>query len=177
VRSNSLERKNRLSSFVPSIALALTLSGTVVGWEFFVSAHPPREAARSFTVRTLDGRSLRLAELRGRPVVLDFWATWCAPCRASMPHLSAMQDRFGRKGLVVLGLSVDDVAPEQVRRFAARLRVHFPVAMATESVLDNYGPIRSIPTTIFIDRQGRILRRVVGYVDEETLEGFIREIL
>jgi peroxiredoxin len=94
-----------------------------------------------------------------------------------MPHLSAMQDRFGGKGLVVLGLSVDDVAPEQVRRFAERLHVHFSVAMATENVLDSYGPIRSIPTTIFIDRQGRILRRVVGYVDEETLEGFIREIL
>jgi thiol-disulfide isomerase/thioredoxin len=128
-------------------------------------------------VRTLDGRTLRLDELRGRPVVLDFWATWCAPCRASMPLLSAMQGRYGTRGLVVVGLSVDDGPTQAVRRFAERLRLRFPVAMASEGMLDDYGPIRSIPTTIFIDRRGRIVRRVTGYVDEETLEGFIREIL
>jgi cytochrome c biogenesis protein CcmG, thiol:disulfide interchange protein DsbE len=76
-----------------------------------------------------------------------------------------------------VGLSVDDDPPQSVRRFAESLRLRFPVAMASEGLLDDYGPIRSIPTTIFIDRRGRIVRRVSGYVDEETLEGFVREIL
>ena len=147
------------------------------GWQSLLPAQAPRGTARPFAVRTLDGRTLRLAELRGRPVILDFWATWCAPCRASLPQLSAMQGRYGRRGLVVVGLSVDDGQPQAVRRFAERLRLRFPMAMASEDMLDDYGPIRSIPTTIFIDRRGRIVRRVVGYVDEETLEGFIREIL
>ena len=162
---------------IPPIALLLALVGVAIGWQLLSPVPAPRNAARPFTVRTLDGRTVRLRELRGHPVVLDFWATWCAPCRASMPHLSAMQDRFGPRGLVVLGLSVDDGTPQDVRRFADRLAVHFPVAMASENLLDDYGPIRSIPTTLFIDRRGRIVRRVVGYVDEETLEGFVREIL
>ena len=159
------------------LLLLLTLAGVVLGWQSRTPPQPARGTARPFAVRTLDGRTMRLSELRGRPVVLDFWATWCTPCRASMPHLSAMQGRYGTRGLVVLGLSVDDGTPQAVRRFADRLQVRFPVAMASEGMLDDYGPIRSIPTTIFIDRRGRIVRRVVGYVDEETLDGFIREIL
>jgi thiol-disulfide isomerase/thioredoxin len=166
-----------LSRFVSTLAAVLALTGVAIGWRLLSPVPIPDRAARSFAIRTLDGRAFRLAQLRGRPVVLDFWATWCVPCRASMPHLSTMQDRFGERGLVVLGLSVDDAAPSVVRSFAERLRVHFPVAMATEDLLDDYGPIRSIPTTIFIDRHGHIVRRLVGYVDEETLEGFIREIL
>lgn len=166
-----------MSRFVLLFSAVLTLTGAAIGWQLLAPAPIPDRAARSFAIRTLDGRTFRLAQLRGRPVVLDFWATWCVPCRASMPHLNAMQDRFSERGLVVLGLSVDDAAPSVVRRFAERLQIHFPVAMATEDVLDDYGPIRSIPTTIFIDRHGRIVRRLVGYVDEETLEGFIREIL
>jgi peroxiredoxin len=159
------------------MVLMFTIGGVALAWHSLTLAQPSRGTARPFTVRTLDGRSLRLAELRGRPVILDFWALRCAPCRASLPQLSTMQGRYGTRGLVVLGLSVDDDPPQAVRRFAERLRLRFPVAMASEGVLDDYGPIRSIPTTIFIDRRGRIVRRVVGYVDEETLEGFIREIL
>jgi thiol-disulfide isomerase/thioredoxin len=153
-----------LRRLILPLVLILAVASVAVGWQPFV-------------VRTLDGRTLRLAELRGRPVILDFWATWCSPCRASMPHLSTMQGRYGSRGLVVLGLSVDDAPTRAVWDFAQRLHVSFPVAMATEGLLDDYGPIRSIPTTIFIDRKGHIVRRVVGYVDEETLEGFVREIL
>ena len=166
-----------MSRVVSPIALVLAVAGLAVGWQSLTPSVAPRNSARDFTVRTLDGRTLKLADLKGRPVVLDFWATWCVPCRASMPLLSQMQDRFASRGLIVVGLSVDDGAPQAVRGFAERLKVSFPVAIATEGMLDDYGPIRSIPTTIFIDRRGRIVRRLVGYVDRETLEGFIREIL
>jgi thiol-disulfide isomerase/thioredoxin len=163
--------------FIVPLLLLITLAGVIVGWQSRTPPQVSRGTAQPFAVRTLDGRTLRLAELRGRPVILDFWATWCAPCRASMPHLSTMQGRYGTRGLVIVGLSVDDGPPQDVRRFAERLKLRFPVAMASEGLLDDYGPIRSIPTTIFIDRRGRIVRRVTGYVDEETLEGFIREIM
>ncbi len=132
--------------------------------------------APAFTVRGLDGRNVRLSDFKGKAVVLDFWATWCGPCRASMPHLNEMQGRFSGKGLVVLGLSVDDADPQTVRRFADRLGVKFRMAMADDRVLDLYGPIRSIPTTFFINRRGEITRRVVGYIDRETLEGYVREL-
>lgn len=133
--------------------------------------------AASFSLRGLDGKPLRLSDYKGQPVVLDFWATWCAPCRASMPHLNQIQARFQPQGLVVLGLSVDDGPASDVRRFADKLGVRFRIAMADEEVLNAYGPIRSIPTTIFINRRGEIVRRVTGYIDAETMEGFTREIL
>jgi len=133
-------------------------------------------SAPSFVLHDLDGKTVRYSELKGRPVVLDFWATWCQPCRASMPHLNSLQSRFGQRGLVVLGVSVDDGGPQRVRRFADHLGVRFRLAMADERVLDQYGPIRSIPTTFFIDRHGQVVRRVVGYIDSETMESYALEL-
>jgi thiol-disulfide isomerase/thioredoxin len=137
---------------------------------------PAPSPAPSFSVRSLDGRTLKLTDYRGKPVVLDFWATWCKPCRASMPHLSDMQERYAERGLVVVGLSVDDAAPEDVKRFADGLHVKFRVAMANDRMLDDYGPIRALPTTFFINRKGDVVRRVVGYIDAETMESYIREL-
>jgi thiol-disulfide isomerase/thioredoxin len=128
-------------------------------------------------VKTLDGKPWKLADLKKRPVIVDFWATWCGPCRASMPHLSTMQSRYGKQGLTVIGLSVDENGPQGVRRFAQSLGVKFTLAMANDDVLDAYGPIRSIPTTFFISRNGDIVRRVVGYIDSETMEDYVREIV
>lgn len=134
-------------------------------------------AAPTFSVRALDGRQMRLTDFRGKPVVLDFWATWCAPCRASMPHLSRLQDRYRGQGLVVIGLSIDDDRPHEVRRVADQMGVKFRLAMADDRVLGLYGPIRSIPTTIFIDRKGDVVRRVVGYIDGETMETYLLELM
>jgi thiol-disulfide isomerase/thioredoxin len=133
--------------------------------------------APSFNVRTLEGKPLRLAELKNKPVIVDFWATWCGPCRASMPHLSSMQSRYEKQGLTVIGMSVDDGGPQGVRKFANQLGVKFTLAMANDEILDAYGPIRSIPTTFFINRKGDIVRRVVGYIDGETMEDYVKEIL
>jgi len=133
--------------------------------------------APSFTVKTLEGKPLKSADLRQKPVVVDFWATWCGPCRASMPHLSAMQTRYEKRGLTVIGLSVDERGPQEVKKFANKLGVKFTLAMANDDVLDAYGPIRSIPTTFFINRKGDIVRRVVGYIDGETMEDYVKEIL
>ena len=146
----------------------------------FLALAPVTSQARqapSFTVKTLEGKPLRLADLKKHPVIVDFWATWCGPCRASMPHLSTMQTRYEKQGLTVIGLSVDDNGPQGVRQFASRLGVKFTLAMANDDVLDAYGPIRSIPTTFFINRNGDIVRRVVGYIDGETMEGYVKEII
>ena len=133
--------------------------------------------APSFTVKTLEGKALKSSDLRQKPMIVDFWATWCGPCRASMPHLSAMQTRYEKQGLTVIGLSVDESGPQGVKKFANQLGVKFTLAMANDDVLDAYGPIRSIPTTFFINRKGDIVRRVVGYIDGETMEDYVKEIL
>ena len=135
------------------------------------------KTAPAFVVKTVEGKSLKLADFKGRPVVIDFWATWCKPCRAAMPHLETVQKRYEPQGLVVMGLSVDEEEPAEVRRFVQKLGVSFRIAMADERVLDLYGPVRSIPTTFFINRQGEVVRRVVGYIDEDTLDGYVQELL
>jgi len=138
--------------------------------------HAKGTAAPGFAVATLDGKTIRSEKLKGRPVIVDFWATWCGPCRFAMPHLQTMQDRYGKDGLVVIGVSVDDLEPERIQRFVDRLGVKFTIAMANDEMLDAYGPLRALPTTFFINRDGEVARRVVGYIDEETLEAYVREI-
>jgi len=108
--------------------------------------------------------------------VVDFWATWCGPCKATMPHLDAIQERHRNQGLIVVGLSVDDIDSQAVRKFADHMRLKFRLGMADERVMDQFGPIRSIPTTIFINKKGRMVRRVVGYIDEETMESYALEL-
>src|SRR5262245_50373535 len=133
--------------------------------------------APAFAVKSVEGKSIKLADFKGRPVVIDFWATWCKPCRAAMPHLETIQKRYEPRGLVVMGLSVDEEEPAEVRRFVQKLGVSFRIAMADERVLDLYGPVRSIPTTFFINRQGEVVRRVVGYIGEGTRGGYVQELL
>lgn len=158
-----------------SPALALIAFGFL--WSGAPAARGAETIAPAFSVKTVEGRSLKLSDLRNRPVIVDFWATWCGPCKASMPHLNEMQSRYGAKGLSVVGMSVDENGPAPVRKFATGLGVKFTIAMANDEVLDAYGPIRSIPTTIFINRKGEIVRRVVGYIDRETMDSYVKEIL
>ena len=138
---------------------------------------PSRNPAPGFVVRTLEGKLVRLADLRGRPVVLDFCASWYGPCRTTMPSLDTLRQRYREQGLYVLGLSLDDDDPERVRRFAEGLGLRFQVAIANERVLGLYGPIRVLPTTFFIDRRGEIVRRVTGSIDAETMDLYVRELL
>ena len=162
-----------MSSVRTPLRLTLATLTMLACSPFHANARP----APAFTVKTLDGRPLRLGDLKSKPVIVDFWATWCGPCRASMPHLSSMQTRYGKQGLTVIGLSVDENGPQGVKRFAQQLGVKFTLAMANDEVLDAYGPIRSIPTTFFIARNGDIVRRVVGYIDSETMEDYVKEIV
>ena len=163
----------RLTIHAPRLPFAAATVALLALSPFAASARP----APAFTVKTLDGKPLKSSDLRQKPMIVDFWATWCGPCRASMPHLSAMQTRYEKQGLTVIGLSVDESGPQGVKKFASQLGVKFTLAMANDDVLDAYGPIRSIPTTFFINRKGDIVRRVVGYIDGETMEDYVKEIL
>ena len=160
-----------LPRWIASTATALMIGAAVA------TAEAGDMAAPAFTVKTVEGKTLKLSDLRNKPVIVDFWATWCGPCRASMPDLNDMQARYASKGLTVIGMSVDETGPAPVKRFASQLGVRFTVAMANDEVLDAYGPIRSIPTTFFINRKGEIVRRVIGRIDPETMNSYVLEIL
>ncbi len=129
-----------------------------------------------FTVRDLNGKPISPAAWRGHVVLLNFWATWCGPCRYEIPELIDLQKRYPQQ-LLVIGLSVDEGSPELVRKFAERLGVNYPVAMASEELQQKFGGILSLPTSFLIDRQGRLVQKHVGLYPEEIYDAEVRALL
>jgi thiol-disulfide isomerase/thioredoxin len=115
------------------------------------------------TIVTLDGDTLRSTELRGQVVVVNFWATWCGPCRLEMPSLQALHEDRAADGVVVIGLSTDVGSPEPIRSWIEERGIAFPIGRATRDHRSAFGGIRGIPTTYLIDREGVVRHRVVGY--------------
>jgi thiol-disulfide isomerase/thioredoxin len=139
---------------------------------------PGRPAKLDFTLKDLDGRAVRLDVHRGKVILLDFWATWCAPCRLEVPGFVELQGKYGREGFIVLGVSVDEtLAP--VRRFVSEFGVNYPVLLGAgrEDLQKAYGPLKGFPTAVLIGRDGRICRQHTGYTRKEVFEAQIRQLL
>lgn len=132
--------------------------------------------APSFELVDLDGRPMSLVELRGRPVVLNFWATWCPPCRDEMPLLDAAQDRYREQGLVIVGILFEDSA-DDARRFLSTYAIGYPTLLdpGGRTAID-YG-VFGLPETYFVDRGGTVRYRHIGAIDAATLDARIAEIM
>ena len=122
-----------------------------------------------FTVRDLDGRELSSASWRGKVVILNFWATWCPPCRAEIPDLVALQDKY-RDRLVVIGISEDEAPTEVVKQFAARHNVNYPIVMMTPQLEKMFPGVSALPTSFILDRESRIVQKHVGMLTAKTTE-------
>lgn len=129
-------------------------------------------APADFALPDLTGRERRLSEWRGRPIVINFWATWCAPCREEIPLLTQARARHAAKGLEVIGVALDK--PDAAAEFAAKLGVSYPVLIANADTLDlmnRYGnPIGSLPYTVILDRAGNVVHRKLGAYRPAELE-------
>jgi peroxiredoxin len=134
-------------------------------------------AAPDFTLPDLDGHSVSLADFRGKVVVVNFWATWCPPCRAEIPDFVRMQARYRERGLEFVGLSLDAGGARDVRPFADEHDVNYPMLIADEKIANAYGGIVGIPTSFVIDRQGKIVKRFVGYTDPKVWESTLESLL
>ena len=119
--------------------------------------------APDFVLRNLEGREVKLSDYAGKVVILDFWATWCPPCRAEIPHFVQLQKEWGSKGLQVIGVSLDREGVKVLKPFAKKYRMNYLVLIGDSKVVKVYGSIRSIPTTFVIDRNGIIYKKYVGY--------------
>ena len=125
--------------------------------------------APAFEARDLDGRPISTASLRGKVVLLNFWATWCPPCRAEIPDLIALQDKY-RDQLQIIGISEDEGGPEVVKRFADAHHMNYPVVMASPDLEKKYPGIGALPTSFVIDRQSRLVQKHVGMLTARTAE-------
>lgn len=140
-------------------------------------AEPTGKAAPAWQLSDVNGKPLKLADFKGKVVVLDFWATWCPPCRAEIPGLVALQKKYADQGLSVIGVSVDEGGPRVVKPFMERFAINYPVVMGNERVLADYGGISAIPTTFIIDREGKVVAAHQGYTDQATFESEISPLL
>lgn len=141
------------------------------------AASEPGSPAPDFALTTLSGEPFRLSEQRGRVVVLNFWATWCPPCRYEIPDFVALQEAFGSEDVLFVGVSLDEGAPEGVARFAREMGVNYPIAIDDGAANAAYGPILSLPTTFLIDREGEIQGYAPGMVTRDLLEPAIETLV
>ncbi|MBW0001591.1 MAG: redoxin domain-containing protein [Verrucomicrobia bacterium] len=135
------------------------------------------KAAPDWQLSDVNGKPLKLADFKGKVVVLDFWATWCPPCRAEIPGLVAIQKKYANQGLSIIGISLDEQGPTVVKPFIDRFAINYPVVMGNEKVLTDYGGISAIPTTFVIDREGNVVAAHEGYTDQATFESEIKPLL
>ena len=154
----------------------------------FVAAHHRRngavhsaqsggpQAAPDFSLPDLSGATVTLSSFRGKVVLLDFWATWCEPCRDETPHFVDLQNRYAPQGLQIIGVSMDD-SPEPVRDFAQKFQINYSVVMGNAKTGQLYGGILGLPVAYFIDRQGRIRSRHIGATKPEVFEKEIADLL
>jgi peroxiredoxin len=159
---------------------ARVLLGAAIGVCASVFAVPvaPGGLAPDFSLRTLDGPNLRLQEQRGRVVLVNFWATWCGPCRQEMPHLSRLYDKYRSSGFVLLGVNVDDDTRHAVE-LATKLGLKFPVSLDSDKKVSRLYDLTAMPSTVLIDRDGRVRYVHRGYRDgyEDTYDQQIRGLL
>ena len=162
-------RRRALGALAAAFALASPLARGAVATQ---------AAAPDFTLKSMNGPNLRLAEQRGRVVMVNFWATWCGPCRQEMPQLDKLYQRYRSSGFVLLGVNVDD----DVRKagdVAAKLGVTFPVLLDTDKAVSKLYDLSTMPSTVIIDRDGKVRYLHRGYLAgyEDNYDKQIRELL
>ena len=136
-----------------------------------------RHQAPDFTLKDADGKPVRLADYRGKVVLLDFWATWCGPCKIEIPWFMEMQRKNKDKGFEVLGVAMDDEGWDSVKPFLADMGVNYRVVIGNDSTAQAYGGVDALPTTFLIDRTGKIAAVHVGLASKRDFEDGIEQLL
>lgn len=145
------------------------------------------KAAPEFTLETLQGKKISLASYRGKAVLVNFMASWCAPCKVETPWLIQLRDQYAPQGFEVLGISTDDLDKDdkkqnaedkaEIAKFVANLHIDYPVLIDGDSISHPYGGIDALPTSFFLDRSGKVVAYTVGLHDRSELEANIKKAL
>src|SRR3984893_926007 len=170
--------------------LALVVVAFVVALMLYVGLHMARRSGRlstpritrstvapDFSLESLEGKTMRLSDFRGKAVLLNFWATWCGPCKIEMPWLVDLQKKYGPEGLQIVGVAMDDTSDKEIADFAHKMGVNYVVLKGTEKVGDLYGGVDRLPLTYYIDRSGKVVDETVGLAGESVIEDAIKKAL
>jgi thiol-disulfide isomerase/thioredoxin len=133
--------------------------------------------APDFTLETLDGKNVSLSDFHGKAVVVNFWATWCGPCKIETPWLVEFQKQYGAEGLQVVGVAMDDSGKDEIARFAKDMGVNYPVLIGKEAVGDAYGGVPALPESFFVGRDGKIVDRIIGLKGRAEIEDSVKKAL
>ena len=173
MRMNTLIHATRVRLMRLALGAALALGASVPALAVARASIAP-----DFTLRTLNGPNLRLQEQRGRVVMINFWATWCGPCRQEMPHLNSLYQKYRASGFVLLSVNVDDDT-RNAADVAAKLGVTFPVLLDTDKQVSRRYDLATMPSTVLIDRDGKVRYVHRGYLAgyEDTYDRQILELL
>ncbi len=151
--------------------------GIIVSLMVFAEARAAKgeigETAPSWSLPGLDGKTVNLSDFKGKVVILDFWATWCPPCREEIPSFIQIQKDLSEKGVVVVGIALDEEGASAVKPFAKKKGINYPLVIGAKSTTEAYGGIEGIPTTFIINRDGKIVGKHIGLT---TKEEFLKEL-
>src|SRR6202045_2575629 len=170
--------------------LALVVVVFVVALMLYVGLHMARRSGRlstpritrstvapDFSLESLEGKTMRLSDFRGKAVLLNFWATWCGPCKIEMPWFVDFQKQYGSQGLQIVGVAMDDASKEDIGKFAKDMGVNYPILIGKEAVGDQYGGVPALPETFLIARDGKIVDKIIGLKGKAEIEDAIKEAL
>ena len=135
------------------------------------------QPAPAWELKDVDGKLVKSSRYQGKVVILDFWATWCPPCRAEIPSFIDLQKQYGKDGLVVVGISLDQGGPAAVKKFMANAKINYDIVMGDKKITEAHGGIEAIPTTFVLDRQGNIVAKHVGLTEKSEFEKEIKPLL
>lgn len=168
------------------VALIGALLLAVVAWRLLALSHKPgqggdfgQNAVYALNLPDVDGKNHSVAQWRGKVLVLNFWATWCGPCRKEMPALGSLAQKYAGQGVQFLGVSIDE--PEKVRAFQSKMNIFYPLLIAEEKVLSltvTLGNVQmGLPFTMVLDQEGKIAKAQLGVVDENVLDGLLMTLI
>ncbi len=135
------------------------------------------QPAPEFALQSLDGKTVHLSDFRGKAVLLNFWATWCEPCKIEMPWFVDLQKEYGPEGLQIVGVAMDDSGAEDIAKFAQKMGVNYPILIGKEAVGDSYGGVQFLPATFYIDRDGKVVDKIFGLKGRGEIEDDVKKIL
>ncbi len=133
--------------------------------------------APDFELPALDGKNVKLSDLRGKAVLLNFWATYCGPCKIEMPWFVELQKEYGPQGFQIVGVAMDDASTEDIAKFAKEMGVNYPILLGQESVGQSYGGVSVLPTTFFLDRDGKLIAREFGLQSRSVFVDHIKKAM